>query len=177
VSGGDSSQAEALMAVLRFLKKEGLKLELDTDGRNAALLERVVEAGLADRIVMDVKGPLSLYARILGVPIDAAEIRKTIGIVSRMPDHRFETTIAPVDPGPDGVAGVRYLTPDEIGKTAELIKTATGDNRQPYRLRLFNPENGSNEDYSGPEGLAPNNLLPYRMAARKHLVHTEIKKS
>jgi len=176
VSGGDASEADAFNTVLRFLKKNGLKLEFDTDGRNAGVLERLLEEGLGDRIVMDVKGPLSLYARILGVPIDDTEIRKTIRLVPRFPEYRFETTVAPLVPQEVGSHRIRYLTPDEIGKTAELIHEVTGDNRQPYVLRPFRPEHVSDERLKSLEDLTQRDLLSYRTAARRHQVYTEIEK-
>jgi pyruvate formate lyase activating enzyme len=165
-----------LIAVLGFLKHHGLKLKLDTHGRNAIVLERLLEEGLGDRVVMDVKGPLSLYGHILGTPVDAAEIRKTITLVIRFPEYRFETTVAPVFPEQGESPGNRYLTPDEIGKTAELIKEVTGDNRQPYVLRLFRPEHSLDERLKSIKALTQKDLLPYRTAARRHQVYTELEK-
>ena len=176
VSGGDASEAQAFSEVLRFLKKNGLKLELDTDGRNAGVLKQLLEEGLGDRVVMDVIGPLSLYARILRAPIDETEIQKTIRLVPRFPEYRFETKVAPLITEESRTVGIRYLTPDEIGKTAKLIKEVTGDNRQPYLLRPFRSEQVSDERLKFLEDLTPKDLLPYRMAARRHQVYTEIEK-
>jgi pyruvate-formate lyase-activating enzyme/glutaredoxin len=176
VSGGDPSQTDSLIAVLGFLKHNGLKLELGTYGRNAIVLEQLLKQGLGDRVVMDVKGPLSLYARILGTPVHAAEIRKTLTLVTRFPEFRFETTVAPVIPEPGESPGIRYLTPDEIGKTAELIKDVTGDNRHPYVLRLFRPEYSLDERLQSIKALTQKDLFPYRTAARRHQVYTELEK-
>ena len=176
VSGGDPSQTDSLIAILGFLKHNGLKMELSTYGRNALVLEQLLEQGLGDRVVMDVKGPLSLYARILGAPMDAAEIRKTLTLVTRFPEYRFETTVAPVIPEQAESPGIRYLTPDDIGKTAELIKDVTGDNRQPYVLRLFRPEISVDERLKSIKALTQKDLFPYRTAARRHQVYTELEK-
>jgi pyruvate formate lyase activating enzyme len=159
------------------LKKNGLKLELDTDGRNACILERLLEEGLGDRVVMRVIGPLSLYSRIQGRPVDEAEIRKTIRLVPRFSEYRFETEIAPLITEEAGSVEIRYLTPDEIGKAAELIKEVTGDNRQPYLLRPFRREQASDERLKFLEELTLKDLLSYRMTARRHQVYTEIEKS
>ncbi len=61
VSGGDPSHGEKFLDVLTLLKKQLLKLQIDTNGVNASLLEQVLERGLADRVIMEVKGPLKLY--------------------------------------------------------------------------------------------------------------------
>jgi pyruvate formate lyase activating enzyme len=57
VSQGDPGALDELVAVLGFLKQSGLNLQLNTDGRNAAVLERLSGQGLGDRVVMDLKGP------------------------------------------------------------------------------------------------------------------------
>jgi pyruvate formate lyase activating enzyme len=176
VSGGDMAQAKAFCEVLRFLKKNGLKLELETDGRNADVLERVLEESLGDRVVMNLIGPLFLYARILEAPIDDQEILKTIRLVTRFPEYRFETKVAPFTTEEAGQAEIRYLTPDEIGKAAKLIEEVTDDNRQPYRLRPFKLAQGSDERFKFLKDLTPEDLLPYRSAARRHQVYTEIEK-
>lgn len=176
VSGGDMAQAKAFCEVLRFLKKNGLKLELDTDGRNADVLERVLEESLGDRVVMAVIGPLSLYARILETPIDDREILKTIRLITRFPEYRFETKVAPLITQETGSVEIRYLTPDEIGKAAKLIKEVTGDNRQPYRLRPFRLAQVSDERFKSLEDITPKDLLSYRTVARRHQVYTEIEK-
>ena len=176
VSAGNMAGAKAFCGVLRFLKKNGLKLELDTDGRNAGVLERLLEESLGDRIVMTVIGPLSLYARILEAPIDDREIQKSIHLVTRFPEYQFETKVAPIITEAAGSAEIRYLTPEEIGKAAELIKEVTGDNRQPYRLRPFSLEQVSDERFKSLEDLTPKDLLSYRTAARRHQVYTEIEK-
>jgi pyruvate formate lyase activating enzyme len=176
VSGGMASEADAFCHVLQLLKKNGLKLELDTDGRNAVLLERLLEKGLGDRVVMAVMGPLSLYARILHNPIDDTEIQKSIRLVTRFSEYRFETKIVPLITEEAGSVEIRYLTSDEIGKAAELIKEVTGDNRQPYLLRTFSPEQVSDERFKSLKDLTPKDLLSYRKAARRHQVYTEIEK-
>jgi pyruvate formate lyase activating enzyme len=176
ISGGEPSQTDALIAVLRFLKQSGLKLELRTDGRNASVLEQLLEQSLGDRIVVDVKGPLSLYARILCAPVDAWDIRKTLALASRFPEHRFETTVVPIPAERDESGGFRYLTPDDVGKAAALIEEVTGDNRQPYVLRLFRPEHGKDERVKSMKALSQKDLLPYRTAARRHQVYTELEK-
>lgn len=66
ISGGNPSLVHDLVTVLDFLKKNGLKLQLDTNGKNPLVLEQLLEQGLGDRLIMDMKGPLTLYPNILG---------------------------------------------------------------------------------------------------------------
>jgi pyruvate formate lyase activating enzyme len=176
VDGGEPAHSGAFLEMLASLKQNGMKLELRTDGGNPALLEMLLTESLGDRVVMRVKGPLPLYARMAGGPIDAEEVCKSIALTARFPEHRFETIVGPVARQAAGTTGLRYLSPEEIGATARLIKEATGDHRQPYRLRRFRPEEASDESMQALEPLGSRELLAYRAAARKHLVFTEIEK-
>jgi pyruvate formate lyase activating enzyme len=177
VSRGNPSATHELVAVLGVLKKHGLKLQLDTDGRNASVLEKLLEKGLGDRLVMDLKGPQALYSTLLGAQVDPAEIGRTMALAARFAEYRFETTVAPV-PASGGEPGATYyLTPEEIAETAAWLKEATGSHRQPYILRLFDPQAHPDDRFSSVEKLSPNALLRHRTAARRHQVLTEIEKS
>lgn len=177
VSGGGTAFTDELVRVLGFLKKNGLKLQFDTNGKNAAVLQKLLEEGLGDRVVMDLKGPLALYSALLGEEIDPQEIHRTMELVTKFPEYRFETTVAPVFGHRSESGGIRYLTPEEIGDTAKWIKEVTTSNKQPYMLRLFDPETSPDERFKSIEKLNPNALLRYRSAARKHQVLTEMEKS
>ena len=174
ISGGDPAGSEKFIEVLHYLKKQGFKLQIDTNGLNANLLQKVLDRKLGDRIIMEVKGPLDLYAVILQQPVDPGEIEKSMALVAARDEYAFVTTIAPVvretgDPGRIG-----YITPEEVAAAALLIKTATGDNRQPYRLRPFDPKPAGDQRLKTVEALAPNALFSYRTQARRHQVKTEI---
>lgn len=177
VSGGGTAFTDELVRVLGFLKKNGLKLQFDTNGKNAAVLQKLLEEGLGDRVVMDLKGLLALYSALLGEEIDPQEIHRTMELVTKFPEYRFETTVAPVFGHRSESGGIRYLTPEEIGDTAKWIKEVTTSNKQPYMLRLFDPETSPDERFKSIEKLNPNALLRYRSAARKHQVLTEMEKS
>ena len=177
VSEGDPSLADDLIAVLGYIKKNGLNLQLDTDGRNGSVLEKLLEHKLGDRVVMEVKGPLSLYAYMLKKEIDPEEIKSTIRVVAKSPEYRFQTTVAPVVRQEKGTQTIGYLTPEEIAETAKLIQEVTGSNKQPYLLRVFDPSNASDQRLKAVEKMPPNALFPYRSAARRHQVLTEIEKS
>lgn len=177
VSEGDPALADEVAEVLGFLKKNGLKLQCDTDGKHASVLQKLLEQGLGDRVIMDLKGPMVLYNALLGEEIDPQELRRTMELVTKFPEYRFETTVAPVF-GRGGESGsTRYLTPEEIGDTAKWIKDVTTSNKQPYVLRVFDPETSPDQRFKSLEKLSPNSLLRFRSAARKHQVLTELEKN
>jgi pyruvate formate lyase activating enzyme len=177
VSGGNPLQVEELVTVLSFIKKNGLSLQLDTDGRNASVLEKLLEQGLGDRILMTVKGPLDLYSRMLGEEVDPAEVKKTIELVMRFPEFKFQTTIAPVVREEGNPPRISYLTPEEVGDIARLIYEVTGSHKQPYLLQLFAPEASTDQRFKSLEKLPHNALFSYRSAARREQVLTDIEKT
>ena len=177
ISGGDPALADQLIAVLSFLKKSGLKLQLDTSGKNAAILEMLLQKGLGDRVVMEVKGPATLYPALLGENIDPAEIENSISLAARFPEYEFYTTVAPLIRTADDKTPADYLSPEEIGETAGWIESATGSKKHPYQLRSFDPQACSDERFKDMEALPSGEMFKYRTAARRHMVMTEIEKN
>jgi pyruvate-formate lyase-activating enzyme/glutaredoxin len=177
VSEGDPAMTDDLVRVLAYIRKNGINLQLDTDGRNAQVLERLLAEKLGDKVLMEVKGPLSLYGRMLGREIDPAEVKKTMELVTRFPEYQFRTTVGPVVRKEGEPPGISYLTADEVEETAKLVQEATGSYKQPYVLRIFDPETASDERLKSVGKLSSNDLFRHRSAARKFQVQTEIEKS
>ena len=176
VSEGDPALTDDLVRVLGYIRKNGINLQLDTDGRNSAVLDKLLAEKLGDRVLMEVKGPLSFYGRMLGREIDLEEVKKTIALVTRFPEYQFRTTVGPVV-REERESEIGYLTPDEVADTAKLIQEATGSHKQPYVLRIFDPESTSDERLKSIEKLTSNDLFKHRSAARKFQVQTEVEKS
>jgi len=176
ISDGDPSMSREFAAVLRILKKSGLKLQLDTNGKNASLLKQLLEEGIGDRIIMNVKGPLALYGNLLGEKLNHKEITTSIALVTKFPAYEFQTTIAPIIRSKDESPEISYLAPEEIGDTAKLIKDTTNSQKQPYLLRLFDPATCLDERLKSIEKLPYSAIFRYRTVAREHQVLTEIEK-
>ncbi len=176
VSGGDPAQANEFISVLSFLKEKGLKMKLDTNGKNASLLEQLFEQGLCDRITMDIKGPAALYPTLLDETVDSGEIEKSMSLVAKFPEYEFYTTIAPVIRQPGENPDISYLTPEEVGETAKSIEDATGSKKHPYELRSFDPSVCEDERLKSMEPLSSSEMFKYRTAARRYMVLTEIEK-
>jgi pyruvate formate lyase activating enzyme len=172
VSGGPAARAEDFLAVLRFLRKHAMKLEVATNGKNADLLGAVVRECLADRLIMTVLGPPARYAELAGEAVGEDEVRKSIQLVAGFPERQFQTVIAPVR-SDDGRRC--YLTPDEIAETAARIEQDSGSKQQPYLLRLFRPPAGNDAAMDLPP-MESGELFPYRSRAREFQVKTEIER-
>jgi len=174
ISSGDPAHGETLLEVLTLLKRQQLKLQLETNGVNASLLEQVLDRRLADRVIMEVKGSLKLYDSLLAQPVDPQEIKRSIARVCQCDDYYFYTTIAPLDRKNNDLEPCSYITPAEIAAAARLIKEAAGDSRQPYRLKAFDPRTADDPKLQGCAALAKNELFKYRTMARKHQFGTEL---
>ena len=173
ISGGDPARIDELIQVLSYLKQSRLKIQLSTSGKNAAVLEKIVARGLGDRMVMEVKGPAALYEPLAGQGIDEQELEQSIRLASQFGEYRFFTTIVPVQRSD---AQVSFLSPEEIGQTAQMIEAATGSKKQPYELRAFDPANAAGGALKSVEALPDSAMFKYRTAARRYQVMTKIKK-
>jgi pyruvate formate lyase activating enzyme len=173
VSRGDPVRFKDLLAVLAFLKRNGIKLEVETDGRNPDLLKRLIAEGMVDRGIMELKGPKGLYSQILNIEIDPHHIEETMSLIAGVTEYRFQTTIAPVLRSDEKWS---CLTPEEVGETATWLTQTTGNNKHPYIIRRLAPTDAKGEDLLNIQTLAPKNLFAYRTKARPHQVRTEIEK-
>ena len=176
VSEGDPALTDDLVVVLGYIRKQGINLQLDTDGRNPHVLDRLLAEKLGDRVLMEIKGPLNLYGEMPDRAVDPAEVKESIEIVTRFPEYQFRTTVGPVVRTKEEPPEISYLTPDEVAETARLIQDSTGSHRQPYVLRPFDPESISDERLKAIGKLTSDDLFRHRSAARKFQVLTEIEK-
>lgn len=173
ISGGESKHTEELLQVLRYLKQSGLKIQAVTSGRNSQVLETVLQEGLVDRLIMDVKGPAALYPKITGSPVDEDDLKHSIKLATTVQEYSFITTIVPVVRSEETV---EYLSPEELGATAQFIEEASGSKKNPYALVSFDPETSSDERLALMEPLPSSEFFKYRTAARRFQVMTEIAK-
>lgn len=173
ISGGDATHTEHLLQVLAILKENGLKIQAVTSGGNSEVLGAVLEKGLVDRMIVDVKGPAALYMDLGCNAVEEDELKRSIKLATSASECSFKTTIAPVVRDGD-ILG--YLTPEEIGATAQLIEEGSGSKKNVYTLCPFDPKTISDERFAGIEPLASSAFFKYRTAARRYQVMTELQK-
>ncbi len=173
ISAGDPSEVNHLAAVLSHLKGNGLKVQVTTNGKNVSVLETLIDKNLCDKVIMDVKGPVRLYEKLIGLNIQEDELKKSINLSTTVPDYAFFTDIVPFE-REEGI--IEFLTPEEIGETARIIEEATGNKKHPYTLRSFNPGQSNDARLKALEPLPSSAMFKYRTAARRYQVSTEIAK-
>ena len=90
------------MEVAKLVKGLHLKLMLDTNGSILSAVEPLLEAGLVDRVALDVKAPLNKrdYEMVAGLPREAGSLVEGVeGTLSLCNNYGVEvearTTIAP----------------------------------------------------------------------------------
>ncbi len=94
-TGGEPLLRPELPDICAAVKKEGFLVKLDTNGTHPDRLEKMLSAGLADYVAMDVKNSPEKYAKTAGVPrIDTEKIGESIALLLRGDcDYEFRTTV------------------------------------------------------------------------------------
>ena len=95
ITGGEPCLSPGLPDLLAQIREMGFSTKLDTNGYHPVALARILDAGLADYVAMDVKNSPEKYARTCGVErIDMGPIRECISILmAQAPDYEFRTTV------------------------------------------------------------------------------------
>lgn len=174
VSNGNPAYAEEFVQILRCLKKNNMKLQMDTDGRNPKILEAIMAEQLVDVVLMNVKGPYALYSQITRDSVEASDIEKSMLLVVNAPVFRFRTILEPFVCS-EGM--IRFLTPDEVAATAQWMAQVTGTNKLAYSIAICKQSDIVDDRLKAIEAITNDMLLRYRSAARNHQVFADIEKS
>lgn len=112
VTGGEPTFHSDLPSFLGRLRAIGLRIKLDTNGVNPAMVRDVLAAGLVDYVAMDIKGPLQKYGEITGVNISWDCITTCINIIAESGvQHEFRTTVVPDLLDTADIADIRLMLP------------------------------------------------------------------
>ena len=96
VTGGEPLLHPELADFLKEIKAMGFLVKLDTNGSFPERLIALAEAGLVDRVAMDVKNAPALYAKTAGLPEDydlTGVTRSKDFLLSGAVDYEFRTTV------------------------------------------------------------------------------------
>ena len=176
ISAGNPKYAEAFVGVLRYLKSNNMKLQLETNGKNSAILQLVFSEGLADAVIMNILGPLNLYGQILGEEVEMEDLIKTIALVAQFPKYKYQITVAPLIRNDGNPPEISCLTPEETAEIAKLIEEVTKTRQNPFFIRLFKPDDAKDEGLKLIASISSSALLSYRTSARAYQVLAEIDK-
>ena len=95
ITGGEPLLHPDIGDFLREIKAMGFLIKLDTNGSFPDRLISLVEAGLADRVAMDVKNAPALYAKTVGLEhFDLSGVERSKDfLLSGAVDYEFRTTV------------------------------------------------------------------------------------
>lgn len=147
LSGGEPLLQEGVADFLLKIKKMGFKTKLDTNGTRPDALLKVLEAGAADYVAMDVKNSAERYGQTVGVErFDLAPVLNSIDLLMRgQTPYEFRTTVTKTFHDLDSLIGAGelikgaecwYLQAFKAGETV-LDPSVTGYDEE--ELRSFLP--------------------------------------
>ena len=160
VTGGEPLLHADMPEFLAKIRAMGYKIKLDTNGSFPDRLIEIVEAGLVDRVAMDIKNPPELYAQTVGLKsldMEPIERSKNFLLEGRV-DYEFRTTV---------VKGLH--TAESIAAAAEWIKGA-----KEYYLQHFK-DSGQLLDGSGLEAFTETEMNALADAARPYVPAVELR--
>jgi pyruvate formate lyase activating enzyme len=100
ITGGEPTTHKDLPDLCEKLKKMRLKVKVDTNGTNLAMIRKLVDGQLTDYVALDVKAPLTEKEYSLATGVKAApfigKINETIRfLLEDHVDYEFRTTLVP----------------------------------------------------------------------------------
>ena len=95
ITGGEPLLRQELPTLLGEIRALGYKIKLDTNGAHPVQLRRILDAGLADYVAMDIKNSPERYAETIGrAQFDVAPIRESVRLLmAGDTDYEFRTTV------------------------------------------------------------------------------------
>jgi len=137
--GGEPTKQFGLVNFARKLKEEGLAVKLDTNGSNFAVLGELLEEKLVDYIAMDIKGPPSLYKKIIGLNDEdyfdlRDHVEKGIETTQNAPDYEFRTTVVPIKRENGGLS---WMNQQEAREMAEWVHSHTWSKPGKWYIQKF----------------------------------------
>ena len=132
ITGGEPLLHTDMPEFLEKIKNLGYKIKLDTNGSNPKLLKEIVNAGLVDRVAMDIKNAPTEYDKTAGCSVDMEKIEESKDfLLTGTCDYEFRTTV---------VKGIH--TKESIVAAAKWISGAKEYYLQQFKDsgNLINPE-------------------------------------
>ncbi len=95
ITGGEPCLHQGLYDLMSRIRQMGYDIKLDTNGNHPKLLKKILDAGLADYVAMDIKNSPEKYAMTIGrESFDPACICESIRLLGEgRCDYEFRTTV------------------------------------------------------------------------------------
>ncbi len=100
------------LTVTRFLKKNGLNIQVDVCGRNPHILKSVITERLCDKVVFTLHGPASRYQDLTGWPLEEPDLSESLSLTTSVKDYTILLPVQPVStPQGRGYPSLRMKRP------------------------------------------------------------------
>lgn len=161
-------QEDHLLEVISWLNKGGLQVIVQSDGRKADLLEKLLASGDVSKAVLNIPGGPATYERLGLTAPSAEELKKSIDLVraSALGVIRFQAI-----PLPDGDAW-RWPVRDEVLDAARMVYEACQDHALPFLLSAATADLPI--DMHGLPAFDSQLMVKFRSAARQFLFKADI---
>lgn len=161
-------QEENFLTLVKHLANGGLTVCMQTDGRNSALLEKVLALNVITKLQLNILGDSNVYEALYGAPIDKEDLAKTIALVKGFANSeiRYLASPLPVD------GQVSWPTRAMALEAGKMVFDACGDHQLPISVDKVTAEMPQ-----GLQGLKPVEdalMLKYRSALRENLFKAEL---
>jgi len=154
ITGGEPTLHMSLFHLMGEIRKEGIKIKLDTNGSSPSVLKGLINDGLVDYIAMDIKGPLDRYKRWCGVDIRTEDIDESIQVIlNGKVDYEFRMTVVPF-----------LHREDDVYEVAEYIKHA-----RKFYVQEFRPRNTLNPLFLNIRPFSPEKIKSIRASVSRHM--------
>jgi len=111
ISGGEPTINSDLIDFIKDIKKEKVKIKLDTNGTNYNMLKEIIDNNLVDYIAMDIKNIFNKYDVTTNSKVNIDIIKKSINLIKNSNiDHEFRTTIVK-----------EFISANDIKKIIKLV--------------------------------------------------------
>lgn len=154
-----AAEEDHFVELVQQLAKGGLTVCIQTDGRNPALLERLIGLNALAQVQLNIPGPASVYEALYGSAPTKDELAKTIELVKAFPDHEIRFLATPLS-GPEGA---RWPNRDEAGEAARMVFEACGDHQLPYAIAAVTPEMPQGYAGARTRGRSHDAQVPFRL--------------
>lgn len=161
-------QEENFLTLVKHLANGGLTVCMQTDGRNSALLEKVLALNVITKLQLNILGDSKVYESLYGAPIDKEDLAKTIALVKGFANSEIRYLASPLSV--DGQ--ISWPTRAMALEAGKMVFDACGDHQLPISVDKVTAEMPQ-----GLQGLKPVEdalMLKYRSALRENLFKAEL---
>ena len=96
ITGGEPTLYLHLKRLIKGIKMLGLKVKIDTNGANPAILQDLLDSELIDFVAMDIKSDKENYSKASGVKVDISKIERSVSLIMESyVDYEFRSTVVP----------------------------------------------------------------------------------